>query len=242
MNQQQATLPFGQRADKDFSQFIGNHKTVETLQHVEQLPAFVYILGDDFSGKTHVLKALESKLNKLNAVNFAVDAKQLTEVDVSQIMPVQTQYLLVDDVDNLSFKISGQKSAEVALFNIFNHCKANHIKLIVTAAIHAKSSQWQLPDLISRLNSGLSLSLEVLQGNEALECFAGLFKLNSIPLDPAVLHYLQTHHSSNFSDLYQLFIQVSVESLKLKRKVTVPLVKQVMQVLSQINLTQKSEI
>lgn len=223
MNQQQVTLPFSQQTEKSFTQFMGNEAVTKVLSQPESMPGFIYLKGDKFSGKTHVLQSFENELNANETVCFTVDSMQLTEYDLSQILPARTSHLLVDDIHTLA----GNASAELALFNLFNHCKSKNIKLMVTAAIHAKSSAWQLPDLISRLNSGLSLKLELLKGQAALQCFVQQFELNGIPLDVAVIQYLQTHHSSDFATLYQLFLTVSAESLKLKRKVTVPLVKQI---------------
>ncbi|VAW44702.1 hypothetical protein MNBD_GAMMA02-818 [hydrothermal vent metagenome] len=59
MSQQQATLPFNQQSAQNFKQYIGNDSVVETLQQPQNLPQFVYIWGNLYSGKTHLLNALE---------------------------------------------------------------------------------------------------------------------------------------------------------------------------------------
>lgn len=225
MSQQQSTLPFNQQATQNFQHFVGNQAVVETLQNIQSLPQFIYIWGNAYSGKTHLLNALEVFLSEGGADCMAVEALQLAQVDISQVLPDGLDYLLLDGVQVLA----GEAGTEVALFNLFNHCKAKGINLVVSASIHNKSAQWQLPDLISRLNSGLSLKLETLQGSAALTCISRQFAVNGIPLERAVIQYLQTHHSSDYAELYRLFLQVSAESLKLKRKVTVPLLKQIMQ-------------
>jgi DnaA family protein len=238
MSQQQATLPFNQQATQNFQHFEGNQAVVETLKNIQSLPQFVYIWGNSFSGKTHLLSAMSAFLSEADAVCFAVDAVQLTQVDLTQVLPEGLNFLLLDGVQVLA----GVADAEVALFNLFNHCKARGTGLIVSASIHNKSNKWQLPDLISRLNSGLSLRLETLQGSAALTCISRQFAVNGIPLERAVIQYLQTHHSSDYAELYRLFLQVSAESLKLKRKVTVPLLKQIMQQQANQNMAENTEL
>jgi len=238
MSQQQATLPFSQQSVQNFKQYIGNDSVVETLQQPQNLPQFVYIWGNLYSGKTHLLNALEDYLTEAKIVCLAVDAMYLNQVELVQVLPQGLAYLLLDDVHDLA----GEAAAEVALFNLFNHCRAKGVTLVVTASAHSKSTVWQLPDLISRLNSGLTLKVESLQGEMALSCITRQFEINGIPLDSAVVQYLQTHHSSDYAELYRLFLQVSIESLKLKRKVTVPLLKQIMQQQVNQNMTENTEL
>jgi len=238
MSQQQATLPFNQLSAQNFNQYVGNDAVVETLKQPQSLPQFVYIWGATYSGKTHLLNALEDVLIETKLVCLAVDAMYLTQVELVQVLPKGLVYLLLDDIQNLA----GEHAAEVALFNLFNHCKANGITLLVSSTIHSKSTVWQLPDLISRLNSGLTLKVKSLQGQMALSCIARQFEINGIPLDPAVIQYLQTHHSSDYTELYRLFLKVSSESLKLKRKVTVPLLKQIIQQQTNQIMTKNTEL
>ena len=155
MNQQQSTLPFSQLSAQNFKHFKGNESVVETLRQPQNLPQFIYIWGDDYSGKTHLLNAFENELNEAKIACFAVDAIYLTQVDLVQVLPEGLSFLLLDGVQVLA----GEAAAELALFNLFNHCKAQGITLLVSASINSRSVVWQLPDLISRLNSGLSLNL-----------------------------------------------------------------------------------
>jgi|GEM_PF-1188407 len=234
MSQHQAALPFKPQSDLSFEKYMDNGSVVEAMKKLESLPQFIYVWGAEYSGKTHLFNAFEVYLNELKSgdVCFAVDAIYLTQIELVQVFPKGLNYLLLDDVHI----IAGDALAEVALFNLFNYCKTKDITLMTFASIHSKANQWQLPDLISRLNSGLNLKLEALRGESAFSCMVKQFKINGIPLDCSVIQYLQTHYSSNYTDLYRLFLLVLNESLKLKRKVTVPLVKQIMQQLESVDV------
>ncbi len=223
MSQQQATLPFNQLAEQNFAQYQGNEAVVNVLQKPAKLPQFSYIWGTGYTGKSHLLAALGGLLQQNDCEYFSTSSSQLLQHDLSAVLPQHIKYLMIDDVDHLS----GSAQGELALFNLFNHCKSHAIKMIVTASVHTKDAVWQLPDLVSRLSSGLTLGLDPLKGDQSLACINQQFELSGMRVDEAVMQYLRTHFSSSYPELYQLFTLVAVESLKYKRKVTVPLIKQV---------------
>ena len=225
MKQLQATLPFSSMAQPTLADFIGHDTVVEALNQPNQLPAFTHIWGGKHTGKTHLLLSLAALLEQHNIPHLLLDGNQIGSLDWAAVLPDSMAFLLLDDVGEMA----GQEDHEIALFNGFNHCRSAHIKLVLSSHIQARDPQWQLPDLRSRLQSGLGFTLEPLQGEQALLCMQQQFRLNGIKLDPAVMQYVQAHHRSSYPHLYQLFTRLAAASLALKRKVTVPLVKQVMQ-------------
>ena len=229
MNRQQSTLPLKTRQPKGFEDFMGNEALVKVLSCYRDLPQFSYVNGSQYAGKTHILGAMEHVIQDDNQSVLQLRAADLLGLDWTLILPDRLSFLLLDDVDELA----ENSTAEVTLFNVYNHCRQHQTKLVVTAKLSRKSAQWQLPDLRSRLSSGLSLSLETLSGDQALSCLALQFKQDGIPVDDAVLNYLKTHTNTRYSDLYGLYLVVAETSLELKRKVTVPLIKQAIQDISE---------
>ena len=225
MNRQQSTLPLKTSQPKGFEDFMGNEALVKVLNGYPDLPQFSYLTGAQYAGKTHVLGALNHIIQNDNHSVLQLRAADLLGLDWALILPEDLSFLLLDDVDELA----EDAAAEVTLFNVYNHCRQHQTKLIVTAKSNRKSNRWQLPDLRSRLTSGLSLSLETLSGDQALSCLALQFKQDGIPVDDAVMNYLKTHTNTRYTELYALYLVVAETSLKLKRKVTVPLIKQAIQ-------------
>ncbi len=221
MSQRQAILPFNHRAPDELNQFIGNDAVLSVLKTPVELPQFVYLWGVQYTGKTHLLQAVENLFLAAKKTVFSLPAVQLLSTDLVAVLPAEMDCLMLDDVHTLAASTEG----ELALFNLFNHCKSRHIKLLVTANMHPKDNAWQLPDLVSRLTSGLTLMLEPLKGQAAFDCLEKQFEYYGLPLDEPVMHYIKTHCSSAYSELYKLFLLVAGESLQLKRKVTVPLIK-----------------
>lgn len=220
----QAALPFENRGLFDFEHFLGNETTKASLENFQDLPQFSYLYGSHYIGKTHLLGALSQAIQSTDRVHIQLSSQNLKDTDLAVVLPLKLDFVLIDDVSDLA----GNAGGELALFNFFNHCKSHMIKLIVSGRIHPKDKGWQLPDLVSRINSGLTLKLEELMGESAYQCIRNQFEFNGIPVDEVVFQYLKTRFSNSYSKLYQLYLKIAVESLQQKRKVTVPLVKSLM--------------
>ncbi len=225
MKQDQVPLPLNHLTQNSFALYLGNESVVKSLENPAALPQFTYIWGDAFTGKSHLLAGMNDLLAASEYSHLMLDAEQLQYFDFTAVLPDGLSFVLLDDIDVLA----GDREGELALFNLFNYCKSHACQLVVTALVHPKSSLWQLPDLVSRLNSGLVFALETLKGELALSRIKNIFEVNGMPLEEGVYKYLQAHHASTLPDLYQLFELVASESLKLKRKVTIPLIKKTIQ-------------
>lgn len=222
MTQPQVPLNLAHELPQTFASFIGNRSMVETLSDHQRLPQFTYLWGVSYSGKSHLLRALAEQLSEASTPHILLNASALTDTDVLDQLPGGLSYLLLDDVQALQSVSDG----EVTLFNLYNACRAVNCRLVVTASCSARAEYWQLPDLRSRLTSGLTLYIEPLSGGEALGCFKQQFITYGIPLDQAVIEYVAKHQNTSFDHLFELFRQLASQSLVMKRRVTVPLVKE----------------
>ena len=225
MTQVQVPLQFFKKDSFTFDEFVGNQSVVDSLTHYEKLPQFTYLWGEKYSGKSHLLVALENRLAINNKIYLSLNAEVLKDHDVISNLPDQLAYLLISDVNMLQSDNTG----ELALFNIYNWCRSRDCRLIVSANSSPRSGLWQLPDLQSRLNSGLVLAIKPLKGDSALDCISQQFINHGIPLEPSVVNYLKTTQNTSYQYLYPLFLKIAADSLTLKRKVTVPLLKKAIQ-------------
>lgn len=221
MSQPQLPLPLNRNEAQNFSDFIGSQEVVQTLENTPQLPQFTFIWGDRYAGKTLLVSALVNALKHKHKQAIMLDAAEILNHDLVNYLLVDNDFLVVEDV----CQFAGNQAGETAVFNLYNACLAQQKKLIVTSTLSQRSAQWQLPDLRSRLNAALTLSLEVLKGEAAIECIKRQFAINGMPLDEAVINYLKTTQNTSLANLYPLFEWLASESLKLKQKVTIPLIK-----------------
>ncbi len=210
-------LVTSQAADFDHFNDHGNEALVAALR--APLPAFTFLQGPSGSGKSHLLKAMESETDH----GLRVSATQMRLMPLEQAIPAGVAVVWVDDIDDLQ----GQREDEVLAFNLFNHCRSHDIKLVFTATCSPRDAAWVLPDLRSRLNSGQLLVLKPLVGQPALAVFSQQLESQGLNLTEDVIQYVTNHWPSDFPTLHHAIQQIITLTLKEKRKVTIPLLKKI---------------
>lgn len=207
-----------------FSDFMGHQDVVSSLQNYRDLPSFCYLWGTASAGKSHLLSAYSRHRQQQDEAGAVFSAEVMLDTDISELMQPQWSFMVIDDIHI----VAGDPLGERHLFNLFNNCRAAQVPLLVAAQISPRHPDWQLPDLRSRLQSGLTLELTVLKGQQALHLFKRQFKDHGIPADDNVLKYIAGHHATDYASLNDLLQKLSALSLRDKRKITVPYVKHVM--------------
>ncbi len=209
---------------QDFEHFVLADKSAAVVSALKgRLPYFSYVWGDSGTGKTHVLNACRHWQERQAIKVMMIAAEQMKTVPIEQVLPDDLQLLLVDDVDVLM----GSRESETLAFNLYNHCRANGISLIFSASVSPRSEDWCLPDLRSRLNAGQILPLSVLTGKPAVVLFEKQLLSKGVTFDSAVIPYVEKHLSSDYPSLSLLLKAIETETLKEKRRLTVPLLKKI---------------
>lgn len=204
-----------------FDDFIGHDDVVASLRSVSELPGFCYLWGALCSGKSHLLSAYSQQRQKQGDQGAAFSASVMLDTDISELIQPHWCYLVLDDIHLLADKALGERH----LFNLFNFCRAQQLSLLVASQVSPRDPSWLLPDLRSRLQSGLTLELSVLSGDQAILLLTRQFKQHGIPANDAVLKFIAGHHATDYASLDALLRKLSALSLRDKRKITVPFVK-----------------
>ena len=231
--QQQLALPVLQRQEASFDNFLGNanRKCVTLLkqsleQHDETL---IYIAGPSGSGKTHLMYASIAYFEAFHqdlACYFSMD--ELIENDeVDTLFEGLDGFSLVvlDNID--SWLISSDR--EQSLFNLFNRFKMTGQQLILSSKSVPEYLQIVLPDLSSRLKSGLLLSLVSLIDQEKEALLRDLAIQKGLRLEEEVSSYIIRRSGRNLSELVNVLDTLDQASLVENRKLTVPFVKKICQ-------------
>jgi ATPase involved in DNA replication initiation len=142
-----------------FDDFIGHDEVVVNLKNYSDLPSFCYLWGAPSSGKSHLLSAYSQYRQQNDEIGALFSATVLLETDMSEMMQPKWCFVVFDDIH----LIAGDDLGERHLFNVFNACRAGQVPMLVAAQISPRNPNWQLPDLRSRLHSGLTLELSVLK-------------------------------------------------------------------------------
>ncbi|NVK17610.1 MAG: DNA replication protein [Methylocystaceae bacterium] len=192
-----------------------NAAAVAWLDRWPDWPApFVVIYGESGCGKTHLAEvfrqATGAKLVKL-------------ENDDPYEMMGQATSGVIDDVQECV------QENERALFHLYNYAKENNAHILITA--NKAPAYWNinLADLKSRL--GTAPAIEIGQPDDRLmqAIVIKLFNDRQIQLEPDVITYMVSRMERSFEQVRRLVAEIDRQSLSQKRRITIPLVRSVLQ-------------
>ena len=186
----------------------------ELLDHLkrwlkgEAADTAIYIWGPPGSGKTHLLNAL------------AAEAGGLLWNGTAEITP-DAPLIAVDDVESLS------ESAQIDAFDAFNRAKAAG-RLWVAAGENAPAGLGVREDLRTRLGWGLIYRLYPLSDEDMQAALIKHARDLGFDLDPGIAGWLLTRTSRDLGYLLQVVEALDRYSLQTKRRITLPLLKEIL--------------
>ncbi|MFK5894160.1 MAG: DnaA regulatory inactivator Hda [Pseudomonadota bacterium] len=223
---QQLPLEFHHVQEQNFNQFVfgSNSDLLPILK--DPLQNVLFIWGNSFSGKTHLLSALYHQYLKENksAIFLPLSIKQ--ELSVEMLENIESSELIcIDDID----AIAGDREWEEALFCLYNQMKTSGNKLLISSHSNAQNLNFCLNDLKSRLQWGITYKLKSLTDSEKIQLLQNRAELKSFSLADDVAKFLLNRVSRNLSDLIQILDKLDYASLSQQRKLTIPFVKEFLQ-------------
>ncbi len=186
-------------------------------------PHIVYLWGQSGNGKSHLLQACcQASSPERPAIYLPLTT--LKEWGPSILDGLDTQALLcIDDLD----AIAGDKNWEEAIFHLFNRIKDNeHTSLIFTSQYAPRHIPITLADLKSRLSWGLVVLINALDDHSKIKTICLHAKKRGFELPETVAQFLVNRSARNMHDLHILLNQLDNASLIAQRKITIPFVKQ----------------
>jgi DnaA-homolog protein len=219
---QQLPLEFQHVQEQNFDQFVfgSNSDLLPILNDPQQ--TVLYLWGNSFSGKTHLLSALYHQYLKENksAIFLPLAIKQ--ELSVDMLENIETSALIcIDDID----AIAGDRQWEEALFCLYNQMRTCGNKMLISSHSNAVNLNFCLNDLKSRLQWGITYQLNPLTDSEKIQLLQNRAQLKSFSLADDVAQFLLNRVSRNLPDLIQLLDKLDYASLSQQRKLTIPFVK-----------------
>ena len=223
-NPDQLTLSVGLNDDAQFKNFFvsdANQPLVTALAAGKEEP-FFYIWGNGSPGLSHLLQA--------SCNNAAAEGRGTIYVPLAERAQFAPQILegaeflslvCIDDIEN----IVGDVEWEAALFTAFNAMEQAGTQLIISAHMAAQQLVIQLPDLHSRLQSGLLFQLDELSDEDKLSALQLRARQRGLDLPAAVGEFILLRADRNLLALMQILNELDHSSMRQQRKLTVPLVK-----------------
>lgn len=233
----QLPLSITLRVDATFDNFFiseSNQVAVKALKffassytnsHTE---IFFYLWGADSSGVSHLLQAVQHQ-----ALN-----RNIQYLPLAELLAVDASYSpqdMLDGLENLDLividdlqVIAGKDEWELAFFHLFNRLRDAGKQLLVGANQSSREVAILLADLQSRLQWGVSYQLLTLDDDEKKQAILSRAAALGIRLNDDVLQFMLTHCGRDLRGLVDIVNQLDKASLVEKRHITIPFVKQVL--------------
>ncbi len=217
---QQLILDIRPEAPPSFDNFLAgqNLEAVATLIALAtggEVEPLVYLWGEAGCGKTHLLHACVRTAGSLgHEARYVARGERLPER-----LP---RLLAVDDVQALD------AAGQVALFNLINLARDGRGR-IVAAGDLPPARLGLRPDLATRLSSGLVYAIHRPSEAERAAALHARAEARGMRLPEEVVSYLLNHCRRDLPGLLATVDALDAYSLSLKRAVTLPLLREMLQ-------------
>ena len=184
----------------------------------------LFIYGTKESGKTFLLQAMCNSYSSVSKSSLYIPLKKVMNYGVEIFESLENIDLIcVDGIEEAISKIEWEK----AIFNLINKALISETRLILTSSKDLKSLNFSLPDLESRIRKIQSYELHPVNDKDIFDALKYISKLTSINLGDKEAKYLVTYSQRNISNLVHILESLDQLSMEMKRKITIPLIKEV---------------
>lgn len=181
---------------------------------------FIYLWGEAGSGKTHLLQAWIAHAETLGRASIYLDAQRDPLPDFAR----EASFIAVDHIDELD------PDSQITLFSIYNSLKDAHSGgYLLMAGRNPPMTLALRDDLRTRIGWGLVFEVKALSDDEKLAALHAHALTRQLAIPDDVFRYLLTHWRRDLSSLIAMLDMLDRYSLALRRPITVPLVKNLLQ-------------
>ncbi|MDX1489676.1 MAG: DnaA regulatory inactivator Hda [Pseudohongiellaceae bacterium] len=186
---------------------------------------YSYVWGASGSGRTHLLQAICHKAQSIGQSAFYIPLNMAAELSPAILEGLDTFDLVcLDDIDC----VLGSDDWESALFSLFNALRDADVRFIVSSSIGPMALEVNLKDLQSRLQSAVVFQLQTPQDADKLCALQLRAHKRGFELADDVARYVLQRNERSMSGLFDFLERLDQHSLITKRKITIPLVRELM--------------
>ena len=182
------------------------------------------IHGEEGSGKSFLMQAICNELSSAEKQFAFIPMKKAFNMGVEIFQNLGSLDAVC--IDDLQLILANQ-DWETALFNLINECQQSNCSLMLSlGGTQPLDESVILPDLLSRIKRMEFIALHAVQDeffNQAIDFVAQQL---DIKIEEAELEFLLKHQTRIFSLLVENIITLDNQAASLKRKITIPLIKE----------------
>lgn len=223
-------LPLGIRLNDEatFANFLvssGNRQLFDVLTSTSPSVQLIYLWGAEGSGRSHLLQALCHRYSESGA--SALYLPLLSRHDFAPQILEHSHALSVICVDDLD-AVATDSVWQEAMFHCFNEAAESNVLFVVTASRAPRDLDLSLADLRSRMQKGLIFQLQAADDGFKKQILQHRANSRGISLSDQVCDYILQRADRSLAGLIAVLERLDSESFQRQRRLTVPLVKDVM--------------
>ena len=223
-------LPLGIRLNDEatFANFLvssGNRPLFDVLTSTSPSVQLIYLWGAEGSGRSHLLQALCHRYAESGA--SALYLPLLSRHDFAPQILEHSHALSVICVDDLD-AVATDSVWQEAMFHCFNEAAESNVLFVVTASRAPRDLDLSLADLRSRMQKGLIFQLQAADDGFKKQILQHRANSRGISLSDQVCDYILQRADRSLAGLIAVLERLDSESFQRQRRLTVPLVKDVM--------------
>ena len=232
-NPTQLIFPFQVDQKASFKSFFCSPDNIELMSRLADLVASknadeLIINGAEGSGKSFLMQAICNELSSSGKQFAFIPMNKAINMGVEIFQNLASLNAVC--IDDLQLILS-REEWETALFNLINECQQSNCSLILSfGGNQSLEDITQLPDLLSRIKRMEFMKLQAVQDEFLNQALGFVSQQLDINLEKAELEFLLKHQTREFSILVDNLISLDKQAASLKRKITIPLIKETLSI------------
>lgn len=214
----QLPLDIKLREDATYANYLG-----EAGKRLRATNGIIYVWGAPGTGRSHLLQAAchEARLAGESAIYLVGIGQHSPEVirDLEHL-----ELVCIDDIH----EIAGNADWETALFHLINGVRDRGASLILSANKPVSELAVKLADLQSRLKAAQGIATDQLDDAGKLALLQQKAAGQGYDLAEEVGRFILSRSGRDLPTLLALLERLEIETLRRQKRVTIPLVKQVL--------------
>ena len=209
-------FPFSKKYFKqDFFVSSNNFSAYKLVESWPTWPGkWLNIFGSSGSGKTHLAKILEKKIDKTKLV----DAKNINNEMISDLNNLDC--LIIDSFNN--------NIDEKLLYSILNQSKQLENYVLINSIYPIRNESFNLDDLKSRINSFLYIGIELPTDDLLKVIISKTLSDKQISINPKITNFIINNVERSYEKMFKFLKEVDELSLSTGKSININLIKKVL--------------
>lgn len=208
--------------------YVGANQALfaQLKQLLEGDERYLFIYGAPGSGRSHLLQAACHHADQLQLSSVYLPLAELRDYSPQELFEGLGELSLVclDDIQT----VLGNEAWERALFNLFNALRDCDCRLLISADAPVRNLSVQLPDLRSRLSWGAVFQIVALTEEQQRAVIRERAQRRGLELGDEVMNFILYRCERDTESLLETLDRLDRASLREKRRLTIPFVKEVL--------------